>query len=156
MGVDDPERGEYRALALWLSGAPRPPWLARRFQALDLLTAEGRSPMLVTMSRQDPERAWARVLAAAGLEDEPLELAPDPEPVVEVPRRGGHALSPDTPGHRLAVLTGLEAGERPIDLAQRLGLDRDIVDRALRYLARWGAVRSRDGRWWPVREARPW
>lgn len=148
---DDHERGEYRALAHLIAGMPRPPWLARRFQALDALTRAGQVEVLQAVRRLEPERAWAQVLVAAGLPPEPA-----PAEAMTAPGRAGHRLSPETPEHRVAVLLGLRDGERPVDLAARLGLGRDIVDRALRFLARWAAVRTQEGRWYPVREARPW
>lgn len=143
----DPE-GEYRALGLILGALPRSPEIRRRFAALDTLTREGRLDVVTQASRLDPERAWRRVIeAAAGIE---------PPPATTAPTRRGAPLDPATARVRLDVAHGLRPGDRPADLARRLGHARDPVDRALRFLRRWGAVRQQGAGWHPVQEGRPW
>lgn len=144
----DTHDDSHRALGHMLESLPRSPETIRRFAALDTLTREGRLDVVTQASRLDPEQAWRRVIeAAAGIE---------PPPAATAPTRRGAPLDPATARVRLDVAHGLRPGDRPADLARRLGHARDPVDRALRFLRRWGAVRQQGAGWHPIREGRPW
>jgi hypothetical protein len=138
---------DMRRLGLMLAVAPRPPWIAERFAALDRLTAEGRIDVLRRTSRMEAEAGWELVLAAAhGREDEPTTAG----------TRRGAALSPAMAALRLDVLHTLRPGDTPLVVARRAGHPRAVVDRALRFLARVGAVVQQGRGWHPVQEGRPW